>query len=416
LRKAIALFLLIAGIGTAHPALAAAGATPAEASVAAAQKAIAANPQLPAGYNLLATALLRRARETSDASYIQQAEEAATKSLQLDPNNFESQRTEVSILLARHEYPAALQRATVLNKRLPDDVLTYGLVSVASAEIGDYDEAEKAGQWMLSLRPGNSPALINTGYLREFFGDPEGASQVLSLALQATAPTETENRAWILTRMAHMRLISGKPEVADALLQQSLAAFPNYREALAELAQVRLAQKRYGEAIALLKQAEPAPVRATDLYAMAQALDLAGRTSEADQAYQDFVTQAEAESSGKDNANRDLIFYYADRAHQPAKALELAKQELAWRHDVYTLDAYAWALHVNRRDAEARKQIEAALAVGIRDASIFRHAGEIALKMGDSAAAQRYLQESSELSGLDSDKARVTLASLHGVK
>jgi hypothetical protein len=82
------------------------------------------------------------------------------------------------------------------------------------------------------------------------------------------------------------------------------------------------------------------------------------------------------------NSNRELVFYYADHAHQPAKALKVAKLEYAWRHDVYTLDAYAWALHVNGQDAEARKQIETALAVGIRDSKIFAHAGEIALKLG----------------------------------
>ena len=32
----------------------------------------------------------------------------------------------------------------------------------------------------------------------------------------------------------------------------------------------------------------------------------------------------------------------ADHAKQPAKALEVAKREVAHRHDVYALDSYAW--------------------------------------------------------------------------
>ena len=60
-----------------------------------------------------------------------------------------------------------------------------------------------------------------------------------------------------------------------------------------------------------------------------------------------------------DNSNHELVFYYADHAKQPEKALKVAQQEYAWRRDVYTLDAYAWALHVNGQDSEARKQIEA---------------------------------------------------------
>ena len=88
------------------------------------------------------------------------------------------------------------------------------------------------------------------------------------------------------------------------------------------------------------------------------------------------------ETNRKDNSNRELVFYYADYKHAPAKALEVATKEFAWRHDVFTLDCYAWALHVNGQDEEARKHIESALSVGIRDSRLIRHAGEIALAMG----------------------------------
>jgi len=107
-----------------------------------------------------------------------------------------------------------------------------------------------------------------------------------------------------------------------------------------------------------------------------------------------------------------LIFYYTDYSHQPAKALEVAKKEFARRHDVYTLDAYAWALHVNGQDEEARRQIEAALRVGIRDAKLIRHAGEISLALGNLSVAQKYLRQAADLNAIDSDLARTTLAQL----
>jgi hypothetical protein len=43
---------------------------------------------------------------------------------------------------------------------------------------------------------------------------------------------------------------------------------------------------------------------------------------------------------------------------------------------------------------------------------MFRHAGEIALKSGDRAAAEHYLRESAELNTVGSEQARITLASL----
>jgi len=157
-----------------------------------------------------------------------------------------------------------------------------------------------------------------------------------------------------------------------------------------------------------LKQSEPT---AQDL---AEALQLAGHDGEAKKLFAEFETKALAASSKRLNSNRELVFYYADHAHQPAKALQVAKQEYAWRHDVYTLDAYAWALHVNGQDAEARKQIEAALAVGIRDSTIFAHAGEIALKLGDRATARNYLQEAVSLHAIGSEHAQLVLAQVSG--
>jgi tetratricopeptide (TPR) repeat protein len=390
--------------------------SPAEKSIAAAQKEIASKPAQYAGYNHLAIALSRRARETSDVMYYAQAEEALKKSMELAPSDFESQKIRVWLLLGRHEFPAALEAAKVLNKKVPDDILVYGFLTDANAELGNYSDAENAAQWMLNLRPGNLPGLTRAAYLRELFGDVEGAYQLMDMAYQSTVPTETEDRAWILSQMGHLRFIDGKTDDAENILQQALVIFPNYHYALGNLAKVRIAQKRYDEAIILLQQRYNAAPHAENLYDLAAALELAGRASDAKKAFAEFETKSLAESSRKDNSSRELVFYFADHASQPAKALAIAEQEHAWRHDVYTLDAYAWALHVNGQDAEARKQLDTALAVGIRDAKLFAHAGEIALKLGDLPAAERYLRQSVSLHATGSEQAQAVLAGLGPLK
>jgi tetratricopeptide (TPR) repeat protein len=274
--------------------------------------------------------------------------------------------------------------------------VVYGLLTDANVELGNYKDAEDAAQWMLNLRPGNRPALMRAAHLRELFGETEGAYQLLDMAYQSTPPTETELRASILTQMGNLRLASGNAEAAEKFFQQALKSSPNYPVALGNLARVRTMQKRYGEAVILLEQRCQAVSRAASLYDLAEAMQLAGRDSDAKNTFAEFETRALAESNTKDNSNRELVFYYADHAQEPAKALRVAQQEYAWRHDVYTLDAYAWALHVNGQDGEARKQMESALAVGIRDATLFRHASDIASKTGDAAAAERYLKQSAE--------------------
>jgi len=89
-------------------------------------------------------------------------------------------------------------------------------------------------------------------------------------------------------------------------------------------------------------------------------LQLAGHKEEAQKAFAEFEKKSLREANRADNSNHELIFYYADYRNQPAKALEVARREYARRHDVFTLDCYAWALHVNGHDEEALKQINTA--------------------------------------------------------
>jgi tetratricopeptide (TPR) repeat protein len=386
--------------------------SPAEQSAAAARRLIAKNPKNFEAYNALALALSRRARETSDVVYYTQAEDALQKSFEISPDNFDGERTAVWLLLGKHEFPAALEKAKRLNEKMPDDVMLYGFLTDANVELGNYDDAEKAAQWMLNLRPGNLPGMTRAAYLRELFGDLDGALELMNMAYQSTPPNESEDRAWILSQIGHLQLASGKLAEAETTLRQALATFPGYHYALANLAKLRVEQKNYDEAVALLEQRYQTARHAENLYDLAEALELVGCTADAQKAFAQFETKSIAESVRKDNSDRELIFYYADHAHQPVKALEVAKQEFAWRHDAFTLDAYAWALHVNGRDSEARKQIEMALAVGIRDARMLRHAGEIELGAGDRAMAIHYLRESEELNAPGSSQARALLARL----
>jgi tetratricopeptide (TPR) repeat protein len=386
--------------------------SPAQRSMAEVQRLIGEKPAEYGGYNALANALIRRARETSDPDYFAQAEDAVQKSLKLSPNNFDTSQIQVSILLGEHEYPAALEAAQALNKQVPDAVMVYGLLTDANMALGNYKDAETSAQWMLNLRPGNLPALIRAAQLRELFGDVDGSNELFHMAYQSTAATETEERAWLLTQMGRLRLASGNSDAAEQLLQQALTVFANYPQAMTALAKVRMVQGRYEDAVSFFRQGYKSAPCAENLYTLAEALRLAGHQAEAKKEFAEFEVKALAESAGKNNANRELIFYYADYAHQPGKALAVAKQEYSWRQDVYTLDAYSWALHVSGQDAEARKQIGLALAVGIRDAQLFRHAGELALKTGDRGAAERYLKESADLNAAGSAQARDVLAQL----
>jgi len=370
--------------------------TPAQRKIALAEEALSKGPARYQAYNSLALALTRRARETADPAYYAKAHDAVEKSLQLAPENLEAQRLRVWILLGQHEFARALEQATALNRRVPDDLLTYAMLIDAHVELGNYNDAEEAAQWMLDLRPGNVPGLTRAAYLREVFGDLEGAIDLMSQAYHATPAGEREDRAWILTQIAHLEISRGRLEAADALLARALDLFPDYHYALLNLARVRAAESRAAEAVELLRKRYRAAPHPENLSDLAEALARAGKSEEAAPLFAEFERKALAESEGWDNANRELVFYYADRAGKPAEALAVARREVARRRDVHTLDAYAWALSLNGEQAAARQEIESALAVGIKDARLFYHAGIIASRQGDAEPAALYLRKSLE--------------------
>ena len=246
------------------------------------------------------------------------------------------------------------------------------------------------------MRPGNVPGLLRGAALRRLYGDIPGALQFFSQAYQQMAPTQTEELAWTLAQMADAQLSVGHVDDAEALLRSALQKFPAYYLALESLARVQMARQHYSEAAQLLQQRNQSFPTAASRYALALALEHGGGAAEAESAYREFEATAHGQMDSAMNANRELIAYDLDRGHNPAQALQIARGEIAKRHDIRTLDAYAWALHANGQDAEAQKQVSKAIAVGVRDALIFYHAGVIAEGQNDLSSAAHFLKVSLE--------------------
>src|ERR1700693_5432731 len=228
--------------------------TPAEISIQKAQEQIAKHPDHVFYYSGLAMAYARRARETSDVAFYTKAEETLDRAFKVDPANFEALKVRTWLLLGRHEFAKALEAATVLNKRAPDDITVYGYLADANAELGNYSDAVKAAQWMLNLRPGNIAGLTRAAYLRELHGDLSGAIDLMHMAYDATPFQEAEDRAWLLTQIAHLELLSGNLPQAELYATGALGLFADYHYALGTLAQVRQAQNRHEDAVALLEK------------------------------------------------------------------------------------------------------------------------------------------------------------------
>jgi tetratricopeptide (TPR) repeat protein len=379
-RLFIPVFLLAFKLTAAEP-----NNTPAEIGIRKAEDQIAKQPGHYPYYNALAMAWARRARETSDVRYYEKAEEVLKKSFEIAPDNFEGLKVRNWLLLGRHEFAKARELAAKLNKQMPDDLTVYGYLADANAELGNYSDAVDAAQWMLNLRPGNIAGLTRAAYQRELHGDISGAIEAMQTAYDATPFQETEDRAWLLTQMSHLHLIAGDLAQAETYANGALGLFPDYHYALGTLAQIRTEQKRYDDAVSLLDRRFKKAPHAENEYALAEALELAGRHADAAAAFAEFEQKALRESTIADNANHELIAYYVDHANDPERALRLAKEELARRHDVFTIASYAWALAASGDYTGANREMQKALSVGVKDPMVLHRAQWIASRIKQTA-------------------------------
>jgi len=85
---------------------------------------------------------------------------------------------------------------------------------------------------------------------------------------------------------------------------------------------------------------------------------------------------------------RELALFYADHNLKLKESVELAKKELAVRHDIYTWDILAWVLFKNGEVPEAAEAIDKALALGTGDSLLDFHAAMIESQLGQSERAQ----------------------------
>ena len=231
-----AIFLIAASVllgkAEAQPA------TPAEQRIAAARQQLATDLKKPEAYNNLALALISRAHETASPDYDRQAAEAIATGLNLAPQDFQLRKAHVALLLDQHEFARARDEAKDLHLHNPDDATVHGYLARAYIGLGNYQDAEASAQWMLNLQPFNVPGLLIAADLREHYGDPEGALEVLDRAYAETAPGETGELASIANHIAAIEIDMGKLDSARQMLQRADELFPGFPETLKNRARV----------------------------------------------------------------------------------------------------------------------------------------------------------------------------------
>ena len=364
----------------------------AEALVARAQAAIAANPRATRAYAALASGSLQRVRETGDPAWYSKADGATRRALALDPVNIEALDDRATLANARHRFQEGLRLARRSAALEPDHFAPLGIAGDALIELGRYDEGFALAAKSLALRPDPS-SYSRASYAAELRGDRDRAIELMSLAVESSPPG-SEGRAWTRVQLGLLRLGSGDTAGAEREMRTALGERPGDARATAGLARIHAALGRLTDAAARYDRAietTPLPEYAAALVEIDTARGDRARLR-SDVELLDAMERLQEAAGVRVDLDRALID--ADLRIPTAADIARARTAYATRPGIVGDQVLGWVLTRAGRCEEGLQYARRSLRLGTRDALLLFHAGAAAQCAGARTQARRWLAAS----------------------
>lgn len=385
------------------------------------RKRVDRQPEDASNYVQLASRYSRKARDTGAEELYALAEQTLKKALTVSPKDPAVRLSMAGVLGFRHQFSEGLKLAEAVYAEFPENLDALAAIHDAQMGLGDEVAAEKSLNELVKLAKGPLTGLwVRQAHVAELHGHDDEALKLLKQCIPESLEGQGDFRSpailWFQLRLAHQLLDMGKTEEGAAQFEDAVGRLPKYFLAVSGLAEARAAQGRFDEALKLYGKTIalcPDPI-----FHMAVG-DIHTKLGQADQAKAAYATAEKTIlDSGATPAeySRELSLFYSERGLQPKKAVELARTDLTFRHDIFGYDALAWALYRDGQFEEAAKASQQALRTGSRNAKLHYHAGMIQHRLGHADAARKHLTHAvahhPAFSVLDADIARQTLKEL----
>jgi len=337
------------------------------------QARLQAQPDDTGAAVLLADALLRQARATTDSRPAGRASEVLNAVLKEHPGQYDALRMLGAIYLSQHRFRDALDVARRSRDLRPDDAWNYGVMGDAELELGEYSAAFDAFDKMMAMRP-NAAAYARVAYARELQGDVGGALAAMQMAAQATAPNDPEAQAWYAAQKGELYLKLHKLDDADREFRRAVFLFPTSPLAVTGQGKVQAARGDRDGALAMyLEQLKRTPT----LDLAARIGDLYAARGDAAQSEHYYQLAEDLAGPGVVQTEANLALYLADHDRKLSDAVTIAEAVSAKRHDIFTEDALAWAYYKAGRVNDAYAAMQLALRTGTRDEALLARAARI---------------------------------------
>lgn len=242
---------------------------------------------------------------------------------------FDALSTKAGVQLSQHDFKNALttaQSAVTIN---PYNAQVYGAVVDANVELGNYEAAVKAADKMNEIRP-DLRSYSRASYLREIYGDPDGAIEAMQRAVRAGAPGY-ESTAWARLTLGGLYHRYGQNDKAAEEYAAILTERPNYPFALAAQAELATDAGDTGEAERLLNEAKAIIPEVGYYVQLIELYKSEGRTDEAKGMEQEIMDMLQADVDSGHNMDMEYATIYRDYYEDYDKALDYMQKEYAVR-------------------------------------------------------------------------------------
>ncbi|MEY2494962.1 MAG: hypothetical protein QOJ45_1454 [Verrucomicrobiota bacterium] len=398
MRRVLVLLLLLVTLAVAEAGMQAARTRETLESL---ETRVTTNPDDFTAWNKIADAHLRLLSRTGLLSHLTAASEAVAKSLKISNPEFNrgalAMRTRVE--LASHRFSEARQSAEQLRRLMEDETYSLQLLGDALFNLGDYAQAEQA--WN-KVRPAGNELTMEPRFsqLDWINGNARRAKQRLEDTLRSSqnvAPEFPEIAAWCHVQIGELAFKLGDWEAAESNYENALSQQPDYYAGLEHLAELKGAQGKVDEAIALYSRLIERLDRPEFCQALGDLYLFAGKTGESrpwhDRALAGYLASI---NRGEILYLHHLAGFYSDSRNQPEEAIQWARRDLTLRHGIQAYDALAWALFKAGKKEEALELTAKALATGAPESHILYHAGMIRMGCGDVPGGRTTLRRALE--------------------
>lgn len=331
-----------------------------------------------------------RARVTGDVIDYQQAEKVYRRSLQIMPkHNIEAKVGLAASLGSQHRFKEADKIAKEALAESPGTSALLAIAGDVAFDLGDYERAAGTYQFYAKQQPGLA-SWSRVAKIEMLKGNAEAAGKLWEQCCALPVGSDPEPAAWAWVMRGGQHLGKGEFQEANKCYEQALRILPGFPLALEHVAEIALIEKNHDKAISLYRKAIASSNNPGLLVFLGDAFEKAGKHDSAAVAWKKGEKAYRALlEKGNIGYLRPLATFYLDQELRPAKALELAKEDLNIRQDFGAYLTLGRAYLQLGKKKEALEAIQKAAPVAEYDAQYCYHAGKIQQANGNEAEAQR---------------------------